>query len=260
MNYKQFLMEMKNLNFIEKVDDVETVKELLKQHCKKMDFKKPFWRGMRDTGNYAVLDGGKVDRTSKHGNNLHTVMFGETFKGTNLPPRNKCIIAASYDGKEHAKEYGELYALFVYDEVDIGVVPEFDILFCIGDDDISVGVINDIFTNIFGLSGKIDNISQLMEQLNRYNSFDFDSLEYSTRKRQNIIDDVEKKINSLKNVDGKGLFNIMKHYYDPKYYGFEVDTQRKISDSVDFEIWFSGKCIAIKHDVWGKLKEDGFTL
>ena len=150
MKYIEFLNEMKNFEFIQKVDDIETIKKIFKEHCKKIDPLAPLWRGMRDTGDYAILDGSKVSRKSKHGSNLHTVMFSEIFKGTKFPRRDKCIIATTE--QSYAETYGELYAIFPYDDVVVAEANDFDILFCEGKDNLALSI-NDSSsheTTIFG--------------------------------------------------------------------------------------------------------------
>lgn len=264
MKYKEYLNEMKNLDFISKIDSIDDVKKLLQTHCKKMNFDYPLWRGMRNSGDFAILDGAKVERNSKDGNNLHTLMFGETFKGTKLPVRTKSIISIGFDGHIVADGYGaENYLIFPYDDVVLGTIPNIDILWAENEEyEIELDAINRAVAKVFGFDSfkKIASVEELKEKLDNYKEFDFDSVNYQ-RANSHMYKIIQKDIESLKNVNGKSLFDMIKQYYNPKDFKMETDTQRQ--DSLmksDNEIWFSGKCIAIKESEWEEMKKGGFKL
>lgn len=263
MKYKTYINEMKNLDFIERVD-IDAAKKLLKDKCVKMDFDVPLWRGMRDSGDYLVMDGSKVARQSRDGNNLHTIAFKDTFKGTKLPMRDNSIVAIGNEGHLIASGYSEnLYAIFPFDDVTLGFVRDTDILWIDNDEyDVDLDAINRTLSKVFSIdqNKKLKDLEELKQVLSKYKGFDFDSVDYN-RDNSHFYKTVDEDISSLDVVNGDTLLKMILKYYNPRDFNLGIDTKRnpKYIDS-EYEMWFSGKCIAIKESLWRKMKEEGFEI
>ena len=102
---------------------VEKAIDLLNVNCKRSlkDIARGtiLWRGMNDIGKVASLDSSKAHRTSKDTNNLYQLAMETSASMKNVPFRSRSFICAS-DGK-NAMSYGEIYAIFPYDDTTIAI-------------------------------------------------------------------------------------------------------------------------------------------
>src|SRR5574344_2183201 len=129
MKFIDFLHE--NTNSYKTKISIDKAKQLIKDHCKNIDLKRPLWRGMRDTDNSFILHGEKGNRVSITDGNYHTVIIDHNISKNklNYPLRSKSIICITDKGKSNTEIFGdERYAILPFDNTVIGVVPESDIL------------------------------------------------------------------------------------------------------------------------------------
>jgi len=251
MKFKDYLTEMLHLDFIEKTD-LEKAKDVLIDKCKGQNFEMPLWRGMRDTGETALLHGKKVDRVSKDGNNLHTLMFAQTFKKNMLPLRHKAIITYSNKGKPYAKGYGKLYAIFPYNDANIGICKTNDILNDMNTKyNKTIEELNYGISDLFKFDGKFKELSEVKEAIKNAKEKGFGN---------NDLDDIF--TDELLNSDVDTIYDVIVDLYDPKYFQFKRTVIKNYKDTTPTgqELWFSDTCVAIRVDVWEKLVEEGFKL
>lgn len=256
MKFIEFLDEaLHHTDFIETID-LESAKSILLDKCKGQDFSKPLWRGMRDKGPELLLHGKKVSRDSKDGNNIHTLMFDQTFKQNMLPLRSKSIIVYSNKGKPYAKGYGKLYAIFPYNSANIGVCKTNDILNERNTKyDISIEDMNYSIGALLNTDKKFTSLAELKEEISKLKNVD-----NARGLARDIIDVVGADV--FNSGDTNLIYNTIVDLYNPKYFNFKRTFISGYKDTTPTgqELWFSDTCVAIRVDTWEKLVEEGFKL
>ena len=234
ITFKQYLQEARYRTDISN----ERAIDLLKAHCsdalKNIDT--PLVRGARAAREEAyIFQGDLGSRTSAHSNSNHySVLFDEFNGPEGYPLREKSVIMLNWAGFKDAARWGEVYAIFPFDGVKIGVCPFKDIWdgspFQIGTSEESKNL---KFWNIWfedqGIpDGNFDSIVDAVEEI--------------------LDDDSDKHYDQVVKVFTKGqVRNQLYKAYSAKSQRFQLaDTDTVYDIPGAHELWISGKCVAIK--------------
>lgn len=93
MKFAEFLNE--NESSYKEIINYNDAVELIKTHCKNMDFERPYWRGNRDNSYAYKVDGSKGHRQSSDTQNYYTMLI-DKFAVAEQPLRSKSIICINY--------------------------------------------------------------------------------------------------------------------------------------------------------------------
>lgn len=258
MKFVDFLNEAERKTDISLDDAIKQIK----QHCRNVDVEKPLYRGSNGKGDVYVLVGENGGRSSKNISNHYTLILDQQLKEKHLPLRSKSTIASN--SKNVAGIYGETYAIFPYDDVTIGKCYNNDIWVTkveFGDRDVTYYNFNKFLNEKISHDPKtyadiINDISKILD-VDDVSKLDYAETElYSNFKKQ--YNDL--KVMSFQDTDKKEVADkVLRHMYDLKTAKFEFGTYKELGIdnlSTDNELWFSGKCIAIKLDLYEQALKD----
>lgn len=248
MKFAEFLNE--NESSYKEIINYNDAVELIKTHCKNMDFERPYWRGNRDNSYAYKVDGSKGHRQSSDTQNYYTMLI-DKFAVAGQPLRSKSIICTNYPGKSYASRYadsrmGSYYAVFPYDNAKIGFVGEQDIW------DINVTINGTKFSiekwnNYFSFSNiKDTSYEDFMDTIKNIFSKDIYKLEL-----------YEKKLFEVFEGDFKNVEPFLKDAYSAESLKFKLGTSADIDNTHLSEVWIGGPCILIRNDIWRDLVING---
>lgn len=257
MKFNEFLHEaLLKTDFLKKIDKDKAI-ELINKHCKSTDYNYALVRGMHDKGDYLDIDAAKIKRDSHSGNNLHTIAFDYNFKKDGYPLRSSSLICATSDLSQMAKGYGTLYKIIPYDDVKLAISDDADIFNAVN---------NDIKMEVADMMGGVSDTLKLKNSYVRINSLEhlkdiIDNTDLTLTDRQyddlwayalKIVDYIDR--DKLSNKDH--VYKSILELYNPKHYDFNLIKINEIDKFKKREVWFSGKCIAVKMSVWDELEKD----
>lgn len=246
IGFTEFLAESEEqVSYKQKLDssDPKKIIDMIKSNCFNMNIKKPYWRGMKSSGDCLLIDGSKGQRKSNDTTNYYTMLI-DHFAKKDQPLRTKSLICETNAGKNYAKRYadmhmGDLYAVYPYDNADIGFVGKQDIW------DVEVNINGDKLRTVkwndqFKAAG-LDESS-------------YDSFIASIKK---IFDkpeaDRSQKETQIYMTFGRKFENVEKHLenaYSADKLKFKIGSTATIDGSKESEVWISGNCIFVKYDFW----------
>jgi hypothetical protein len=244
MRFKDYLREAKHRQDI----SIEQAQELLQAHCsdalKHLD--KPLWRGFSGKEDAYLVQGELGGRGSANTTNHYTVLMDHFLTPLGYPKRSASIIMANNENLRAASSYGEIYAVFPYDGVKIGVCEDEDIWFT----KFTIGA------------------ATHAQKIDAWNDF-FDDAGIPDHSYQDLVQGIKETIENkedeyyslMRNVfgfDPAKIEEILKEAYSPKNLGLHLATSADIQkyEDRDRELWIGGKCIALhKKDVWEKMVE-----
>lgn len=240
MSFKQFLFEKKDSPYKIQTLEESEIYDLVNKHCSNMRFDRPYWRGMRGEAKGYILHGEVGNRKSINTSNHYTLIIDhciEKYGEKDWPKRSKSIICANYPHQEHAKSFGaQLYAIFPFDDITIGVCPGEDIW------EVKFTGNKRAYFSITSLNAEFEenNIhgntyQELVEDLKRYMA----GSDSSEKLHRLFADsDIEEKLKEL--------------YFDE--IGFEYMKSKEVNKITDRrEVWMSGKCIAVSYQAWNNI-------
>lgn len=255
MKYKDFINESSSHNHVNEITEDELIK-IIKENCSKADLDSPLLRGMRDVGDYLRIDGDTINRTSKDGNNIYTVCFDEYFKKNNYPLRSKSVICATNDQHAFVSSYGTPYVIIPYNDVSLAVCDNEDIYYSYNNtiemQTINITVrLNDLLNAPRRKVYK--SIDDIKDDVSKLNNEVIEKRFAESERYKPLIDYIE--IDLLKSGDVDKITNKIVSIYDPKHYEFELTNNSNVGKYEEREVWFSGKCVAIKEEIWDELKD-----
>lgn len=249
ITFKQFLQEASHRTDI----SVEKAWELLEVNCKDAlkNFKLPLWRGTRKAREDAYLfhpgDEAAPGRTSANTTNYYTVIMDKFLPYYGYPKRSKSIILGNFENLAYIQEMGNVYAIFPYDGVEIGVCEDYDLWetaeFAIGNYPVksSIRAWNNFFRE---------------HKLSEDSWEDFrDSLEEAMADGKPYAQQFLKWFGPPEKIE-----EIFKKAYSPETLNTELSDSASIRHVPGArELWISGNCIGLSLDTWKQLKkEKGF--
>jgi len=286
LTFKEFLAEAtvkdsvnrKKIIF-DKIDSEEKVKELMKllnkncKHATDKFFKTNFgiFRGMSDGPEVIQVQYNKGTRTTENTHDYYRMIIDThpDFQGTDLPKRNKAMIAST--SREYATGYGEaLYVVFPFDNTIIGVVPQhdiFDLNFKVFDREANVDgistMINRIFTNARGAGNKKVKVGIITPEIFVKN-IDEIGMERVVTSLQNgwspFIKDEDMGAKEFAKKfgisDGKTFLDYLYKTLSPQNLKFKALLPQNFYSQApnDKEVWIGDKCILVSAESIGFIK------
>lgn len=216
---------------------------LLRKHCKDAleTIDTPIVRGMRMGDRFQLIAGEDGGRKSKNTSNYYTAILDEVLPGE-FPRRSKSIICTSFEGFDYAKSYGTVYALFPFDGVDIGVCPSGDIW------DVAItlgGMTHELpeWNSIFKEAGVPDtSYRDMIRKMREIRDSDVDS-DFKT-----FLIDLEAE------NDGMDFEDMIASEYAMPF--THTTTANPDYNDGEHELWISGKCVAIRWNIFLDIKEE----
>lgn len=216
-------------------------------------------RGMHNTGKILLIDSTSINRVSENVGNFCTEYIANySAEWNNYPKRNNALICTT--SIKTSSKFGDTsYVLFPFNRTIIGVCPKSDI------DDSFNKTLTDLlvdFDTVFesfilqkfkfkSQNLSVSDISKVTKKvLNIIIDWDFiESIDY--RNIHNICPDIDRFL-------GKTIFEFLEYALNPTINGFKLLSTKdfyktKLSDN---EVWFSGKCIAIRVDALKEVMQD----
>lgn len=238
MKFVEFLTEAEQQSDYKKKISVEDAIILAKNNP---NTEKLIFRGMKDSGDYLLIEGDKGGRQSAHTKNYYTMLLDQQLKDSKYPMRSKSIICTT--NRRQAKDYGELYVIIPLKGTKIATTNHGDIwnmrfnaLNC--KDHMVDFNQHYIDTEISDKSYDkfLKGLKSLVETDLKY--FDYDSdVKYAAKELKKVFQNemtVEKDLTTL--------------------YGSIIDQFSLHDDSSDLptncECWIGGKCLAVKFDAY----------
>ncbi len=292
MKYKDFIRESKEETDQTKeshktVLTKEKAIELIKSKC---DINNYLYRGYKSGGDYLMFDGSKGNRVSRDSSNHHNIILDHLFQQdyNEFALRSKSTICTTDRG--YASNFGDVYRIFPFIENDISIMGGSDMFIKnieLGNASYIVNGWNRIFENL-GVDNK--SFSTFISDLTKY--WDKASVKFIKYLDDHFGDtdyDVSDVIKLAKDKVGREYFNShqtflnkgnfphnvcyllytifmyadgnLKHQiekaYDPYVLGMDTIKVNEISKiKGDQEVWFSGKCVAIKESLWREIEKD----
>lgn len=207
------------------------------------------YRGMKDSGDYFIIDGSAGNRKSANTENYYTLIIDVILKNTDYPLRSKSIICTKSRGK--AAKYGNMYVIIPLKGTKVASVNEKD---------------------IWDVSFKTNETNEKMVDLNYY----YSTLELNDSSFEKFIDgltDILSHDPSYYDSDYKDAIKQLKEVFPNKYkiekdviklYKSVTDQFSLHDDASDIEgfpeCWVGGRCLAIKYDLYLQLTDQKTTL
>lgn len=236
MNFSDFLNES-----YKKEISLEEAKSLLTTYCYNMDFEKPLWRGMKKSANILKIEGALGGRSSVKGSkgNYYTLLI-DKYAEHGTPLRSKSIICATYQNKTYTNIYGDRYAVFPYNDINIAVTDK----------------------DAYDIWDTTSNNKFTMTQFNNV----LHDLEISDKSVSDIVSGIELHIGNnrfLSTIFNKksSIESQLASMFTQKSLNYDVvknDSPRLLA--FKNEAWVSGKCIVISEEVWKQLVTEEFKL
>lgn len=273
MKYKNFLLEtakheLDEPSYKNKIAEDDAIK-LIKQHCKNVDPKYPLYRGMNGKDEFYTIEGNIGGRKSKNTSNHYTLIIDEQLKNNYrfAPLRSRSLICTN--DLSYTVSYGNnTYALFPYDNVEIGKCSSFDLwetnIHFNGHLHGSIDSINSIFAKIIknpiSYQDIVDSLAKVLDDPKNEDSSDEKEIIYKAFKE--VWEDIGDDESEWDDVDKKDVVQIaLEQYYEPEHgLGMEFGTYKELEiDELDshHEFWFGGKCVAIQLEKYKKMLKDG---
>lgn len=250
MKYKDFISEATEdgISKMYTKSTYDEVYEILKTHCmKNLKNEDLLYRGMRKSGDYLLAEGKKGNRKSIEVSNHYTKIIDEQLPklSPDYPLRSQSLICCT--GLSHARSFGnQIYVVIPYDDVTVGVAQRYDIWYT----KINIGHVNvDMYklNNLWDDIGADDEFRSL-EHLAKYIASEYKAMEKGHVPENKIFMDMFDGIDDIKQ-------NVI-DAYNVKNMKFEFIKLHELNTSIAREIWFSGKAVLIKEDLFNYIKED----
>lgn len=220
--------------------------ELLNTHCKDAmkSFHTPIVRGMTPIpGGFGLIHGEAGARKSRHTSNHYTVILDAVLP-SDYPKRSASMICANWDNLDHADGYGSLYAIFPFDDVKIGVCPDYDIW----ETEVMLG----------GVERNIPRWNLNFQDLGVNDTMSFDEMVQHLETLLEENDPAKHKLPDwLVKIKGNVRKAFAQGYSDPFRLATTAESRIYDNDNEDrHELWIGGKCYAINMKLYTKLQQE----
>lgn len=257
LSFKQFLIEA---DYKKKIT-LEAAEEIIfGPECSNFigaSAERPIVRGIKGgmPSTAYAFQGDAGERKSRYTTNHYTVILDELLPKAGYPARSKSLICATLSNIRHAGQYGEIYAMIPYNDVDIGICPDGDIFLSKVD--------------LFGITAPINEWNEIFNKSNISDS-SFTTIAKQISTQLSIFSDDltplqdEAKDWVTKNYpDGIDQEQVIKLLTEAYTEPFELGSS---NDALEFtpymhEVWVGGKMIAVSiNDYRRMLKKRNMEL
>lgn len=233
MDFKSFLNESYKTSITK-----NKVLDILKTN----DENNILYRGMKDGGDYFIIDGSAGSRKSANTENYYTLIIDEILKNTDFPLRSKSIICTKSRGK--ASKYGTMYVIIPLKGTKVASVNKKDIWdmhFNTSETKDSMVDFNYHYSNLDLNDDSFDKFIYGLKEVLSHDASYYDN-------------DYKDSIKALKEVF-PNEYNVEKDVI--KLYKSITDQFTLYNDASDIEkfpeCWVGGKCLAIKYETYLQL-------
>jgi hypothetical protein len=239
MKINEILNEVKIYGYEQKVLEWDQTIDFLKENCSdaiQAFGNKPIYRGSRglkaDSCHYINPGSGK--RASENTYNHYTELMDSSPYWNDYPKRSKSLIGSTdYD---YANSFGEVFGLYPFNGVKIGICPDFDIWGTrLPANKYKISEWDEIPSFLYELGIEAGSVIDLQSQV-----------EYEEDIAENFKQWVERYGTPEKTYDINTLVSDLVELTKPEVTGFGLQTtSNPLPSAGSFEVWFSGPCIAI---------------
>lgn len=200
--------------------------------------------GYNENQTFMLVHGAAGERSSTNTSNHYTVILDKVLPPLGYPKRGSSIICGNFANRDHANNYGDLYAILPFDGTPIGVCPDFDMWgtpITLGDTTHDISDWNDIFVEM-GVPEDVETFGEIIDTL----------VEIRANPDEN-----EAEFPWLFNI-GEGKAAITQAFLEAYSKPFKlISTDNKAFMHTGFpkEFWIGGKCIAISMDKFRAMRE-----
>lgn len=240
MKFSEFLTEKTSHRTSLTKDEIV---KIFKENCSNAHPDYPFWRGMRGNEDGIILEGQARSRRSINNSNHYTIAMDHFIKkrGNDLPLRSACTIAGSNNMLNQVHNFGpDIYAIFPFDGVKIGVSQEMD-----------------LWGYRFPINGHLLTLNKLNGLYQDANITDSDYFSFVRELKKYIEENKEDSDDKLVEIFGDDVDGTLKQIYDTEMEFNFVDS-KEMEHISSKEVWIGGKCLAIAKDVYREIKKDLF--
>lgn len=217
----------------------------------------PLYRGMKNTGDYIIADGNKMNRKSANTENYFTLLTEIMPSWSGWPPRSKSFVGSLEI--DYASDYTDqnngLYRIVPLENQDIGILPGTDLH----------NYFNNGYDTLMGYNTEEDDIIvSFNRELRFLLSLFYESEPTTANELVSAIKSMEGKIQESEEIQERilntcyvlgeifvrpNLFENINTLIDPETNECVLVGLSHISDG-DSEIWLSGKVLFIKEDIF----------
>lgn len=236
--FKQFLDEAKHRTDI----SLEKAEDLIRQHCKSalanLD-NVPIRGSKKSTEEAYIIQGDAGSRESRNTSNHYTVILDHILVPEGYPSRQASMIIGNAKN-DTVSSYGQVYAIIPYDNVKLGVCPNYDIW----------------YTRV-SLGGTRKTLEKWNETFHEADIPDY-SFEDVVRGIEDTLEDPDDEYNdAFSGIFKKG--EVEKELIDGyTHAGFALATPDQVYNKYNDtsrELWVGGTCIAVRWEEWEELKK-----
>lgn len=210
---------------------------------------RPIFRGMKFVGEFALADGEKMNRRSRHTMNYYTLVVDNDVRWKDYPKRSKSFICTS--DIQNAKGYGTVYVVVPLENQSFGVCSSDDFWFSFND--FRPNRINEAIYEIqrhFGLNIVDTNLANLKKGMDELVDI------IANADVNNKDNDIAHDISILRKAgyeEGTSLYDWYASLYDPATNGF-YKTNNLNQIPPNREVWLSGKVLFVDYELmWSRL-------
>lgn len=237
MKFSDFLIEAASGQYIKQISEKELLEMLTDLYKSHDNLPRYIYRGMKDIGDYAIVQGDLGSRISRNTTNHYTKIIDNNIKSINkdYPLRSKSIICST--SRETASNYGPVvYVIIPYPDTIIGKCPSDDIWrskLKIGKLTAPIPDWNKIWNRV-GITDAIDNVDELANAIIKV----LDDYKVTKDKEVDYLASIFKGVKDIKAE--------VEEAYSIENLQMSFGTMAELNFGGDNEVWIGGKCIAIK--------------
>lgn len=243
MKLAEILLE----GYRQELDGESQVLSVLEKNCSRPVFETPCWRGAVSSNQPAyIFHGESGSRVSKNASNHYTLLL-DNFLPKQFPRRSASLICMNNRGRSYAKIHsgknGAMYAIIPFKGVVAGVLS-----------------VNDIWLQKLTLGDATKTLSEWAELMSKAGIPDTSYSKLYIGLKQAIYNPygaharvIQKAFDGIKSIDKE-----LKRAFSPENLNIAavVDTELPKLNDKEREVWIGGKCLAIREDIWEKLKNE----
>jgi len=229
---------------------IEKALDLLKANCwsalEHVDT--PLWRGTKKSSEDAYFihgEAGETGRESANTTNHYTILMDTFLPYYGYPLRSKSIIFANNANYDYASSFGKSYAVFPYDSESIGVCQKYDLW----------------QTEAFRI-GQYPGAKTFSDWNYFWSNYGISSASWKEFER--TLTEKMAEEDTIRGQDFRKWFgppeklrSVFEKAFSPENLHLELTNTENVYDiEGEHELWMSGKCIAIKKNVYHDILPD----